>query len=100
MTDPRHLLEAIDRTRERHGFMTLAEMLALAERGNVVFDPFSTLVARDAVIGRNNVFHPNTRFDCRADAGLRIGSGNAFHGNTIVEAATGDRKSTRLNSSH
>src|SRR3546814_3972257 len=61
----------------------------LAERGNVIFDPFSTLVARDAVIGRNNVFHPNTRFDCRADAGLRIGSGNAFHSNTLVEAATG-----------
>src|SRR3546814_15091717 len=39
MTDPRHLLEAIDRTRERHGFMTLAEMLALGEGGHVVFDP-------------------------------------------------------------
>src|SRR3546814_19418223 len=64
-------------------------MLALADSGNVIFDPFSTLIARGAVIGRNNVFHPNTRFDCRADAGLRIGSGNAFHGNTIVEAATG-----------
>src|SRR3546814_1922193 len=103
-------------------------MLALADSGNVIFDPFSTLIARGAVIGRNNVFHPNTRFDCRADAGLRIGSGNAFHSNTVVEAATSaivigdgnlfgegtvcmkanapgaaitiDRKSTRLNSSH
>src|SRR3546814_14155803 len=89
MPDQGKLLEAIDRTRERHGFLTLAEMLALADSGNVIFDPFSTLIARDAVVGGNNVFHPNTRFDCRADAALRIGSGNVFHSNTVFEAGTG-----------
>src|SRR3546814_18491573 len=68
MPDQGKLLEAIDRTRERHGFLTLAEMLALADSGNVIFDPFSTLIARDAVVGGNNVFHPNTRLDCRAAA--------------------------------
>src|SRR3546814_19886521 len=88
MTDHGKLLAAIDRTRERHGFLTLAEMLALADSGNVIFDPFSTLIARGAVIGRNNVFHPNTRFDFRADAALRIGPGNAFHCTHVVAAAT------------
>lgn len=88
MTVQGKLLEAIDRTRERHGFLSLAEMLALEDSGNVIFDPFSTLIARDAVIGKNNVFHPNARIDCRAEAALRIGSGNIFHSNTVVEAAT------------
>lgn len=89
MTDHAKLLETIDRTRERNGFLTLAEMLALEDSANVVFDPFSTLIARDAEIGRDNVFHPNTRFICSADARLRIGSSNLFHSNTVVEATTG-----------
>src|SRR3546814_15191693 len=42
MTDPRHLLEAIDRTRERHGFLWLAEMPAPEGHGHAGFDPPST----------------------------------------------------------
>jgi hypothetical protein len=89
MPDHGELLKAIDRTREWHGFLTLAETLALEDSDNVIFDPFSTLIARGAVIGKNNVFHPNTRIDCRAEAALKIGSGNIFHSNTVIEAATG-----------
>jgi hypothetical protein len=90
MTDQGRLLSAIDRTRDRHGFLTLPEMLALEDSGNVVFDPFSTLIARGTVIGNDNVFHPHTRFDRRAGAALRIGSGNVFHSNTVIESGTND----------
>lgn len=89
---PNHgeLLKAIDRTRERHGFLSLTETLALEDSGNVIFDPFSTLISCRAVIGTLNVFHPNIRADCRGGATLHIGSGNVFHSNTVIEAAAND----------
>lgn len=89
MTDLRHLLNSIDERRRRGGFLSVAETLALAESDNVVFDPFSTLISRQAVIGARNVIHPNVRLDCREAAELRIGSNNVFCGNTAIEAATG-----------
>src|SRR3546814_11973816 len=73
MTDPRHLLEAIDRTRTRHGFLPLAEMLPLAECGNVVFDPFYPLGAPSAGIRKNNVCHPNHRLNSPPHTGPRTG---------------------------
>jgi bifunctional N-acetylglucosamine-1-phosphate-uridyltransferase/glucosamine-1-phosphate-acetyltransferase GlmU-like protein len=88
MTDQGKLLEAIDRTRERHGFLSLAQTLALQDRGNVIFDPFSTLISRRATIGEDNVFHPNTRVDCQEGATLRIGSRNLFHSGTVIEVAS------------
>lgn len=77
----------IDRAREEAGFLSLEETAALIENGNVIFDPFSTLIARDAVIGKHNTFYPNTRVARHEGAVLEIGSGNVFHSNTVIEAS-------------
>ncbi|GAB4393026.1 MAG: hypothetical protein Tsb0032_10850 [Kiloniellaceae bacterium] len=79
--------DSMDRARKQAGLLGLSEMNALADRGNVIFDPFSTLISRDALIGSRNVFHPNTRLLCQGGARLRVGSGNIFHNNTVVEAS-------------
>ena len=79
--------ESMDRARQQANLLTLSEVAALEERGNVVFDLFSTLISRGVLIGARNIFYPNTRLLRQADAALEIGSGNIFHSNTVIEAA-------------
>jgi hypothetical protein len=83
------LIEIVDRTRLARGFLSVGETLALEARGNTILDPFSTLVARDVRIGRDNLFEPNVQLLCHASARLVIGDGNAFHPGTRIEAAAG-----------
>lgn len=89
MTDLQDLLTTVDAGRRRGGFLSVAETLALAQSANIVYDPFSALISRDAVIGERNVIHPNVRLECREGAELRIGSDNVFCSNTAIEATTG-----------
>jgi NDP-sugar pyrophosphorylase family protein len=70
------------------GFLPLAEMLHLAE-GNIIFDPFSTLISRFAQIGTGNVFHPCVTLIARAEAPLTIGDGNVLHTGTLLAAEAG-----------
>ncbi len=79
----------VDDLRRAHGLMTLDQIADLAARGNVVFDPFSTLIAAAARIGTGNVFHPCVTIDCAPGGDLVIGDGNLFHANTTVVAETG-----------
>ena len=80
-------IQLINRAREQAGFLSLEETAALVSSGNIVFDPFSTLISRKVAIGAQNVFHPNTRIACHEDAMVEIGSGNVFHSNTVIEAS-------------
>ena len=59
----------IDASRRKHGFRCVAETIALAET-NTIFDPYSTLTARDAEIGSGNVFYPGVVL--RLDGGARV----------------------------
>lgn len=82
------LIEQLDRTRLAHGFRTIEQTMALTDRDNVIFDPFSTLVAVEADIGARNVFYPHTCL--RALPGLlSIGDGNVFHSGTTLQAREG-----------
>ncbi|MFE9603175.1 hypothetical protein [Streptomyces hokutonensis] len=83
------IIGLMDEHRRRNGFLTLVGMAALAET-NTVFDPFSTLIADDAVIGEGNTFFPGVVVRC--DGGTcSVGSGNTFHPSTLVIAANGGR---------
>ncbi len=75
--------------RRRQGLLTLDEILALAERGNVIYDPHSLLVSRRAIIGRHNVFFPNVTLFCGETQNLSIGDRNIFHAMTLMDAADG-----------
>ena len=79
----------VDDLRRARGLMTLDQIAALVARGNVVFDPFSTLIAAAARIGTGNVFHPCVTVDCTPGADLVIGDGNLLHANTTLVAETG-----------
>ncbi|MFF3071195.1 hypothetical protein ACFVSN_01585 [Kitasatospora sp. NPDC057904] len=83
------MFELMDEQRRTNGFRTLGEMAVLAET-NTVFDPFSTLIARDAEIGEGNTFFPGVVVRC--DGGTcSIGSGSTFHPSTLLLAADGGR---------
>ncbi|MEV0736930.1 hypothetical protein AB0I51_13380 [Streptomyces sp. NPDC050549] len=83
------IIDLMDEHRRRNGFLTLAGMAVLAET-NTVFDPFSTLIADDAVIGEGNIFFPGVVVQC--DGGTcSIGSGNTLHSSTLVIAANDGR---------
>jgi hypothetical protein len=79
----------VDEVRRARGLMTLAEIADLVARGNVVFDPFSTLIAATARIGTGNVFHPCVTLEVSPEAELVIGDDNLFHPTTVIGAATG-----------
>jgi NDP-sugar pyrophosphorylase family protein len=83
------IFEALDDMRRRRGLLELAEVMALAERGNVILDPFSTLISRAVEIGRDNRFEPNVQLLCAASTSLRVGDANTFCAATRLDASTG-----------
>jgi hypothetical protein len=77
--------DKLDEMRRGQGYLSLAETLALADRGNVVLDPFSLLIGSGVTIGAGNIFYPNVTI-----AGtVAIGDGNTFHSGTALFAAGG-----------
>lgn len=81
------VLKQIDDVRRARGLLTIEETLALSARGNVIFDPYSTLIARGVQIGRDNSLHPNVQL--LGLAPLSIGDGNTLYPGTRIEAVTG-----------
>jgi hypothetical protein len=77
----------LDQVRVGQGYLTLAETLALVDRGNAVFDPFSLLVGRAVTIGSHNVFYPNVTIG--GEGAVTIGDRNTFHSGTALFAAGG-----------
>lgn len=82
----------LDEVRRLKGLLTLAELIDLSQRGNVVFDPYSVLISARAVIGRDNTFYPGAYLLCSGAGRLEIGDGNIFHSNTLIEATHGNIK--------
>lgn len=83
------LVAKINETRRALGLLEIEAVLALSERGNIVLDPFSTLISRDAQIGSGNVFYPCVSILCSTSGQLVIGDGNTFHTGTWIAAETG-----------
>lgn len=79
----------LDQARQKNGFMTIAETLALMQNDNIIYDPFSTLIARNAQIGRGNVFYPNTRLETSPGTLLSVGNENVLFSGTVICSANG-----------
>jgi hypothetical protein len=77
----------LDQVRIDQGYLTLAETLALVDRGNAVLDPFSLLIGRSVSIGSRNIFYPNVTIG--GEGAVAIGDRNTFHSGTALFAAGG-----------
>lgn len=78
------LFAAINKQRADAGYLTLNELLALADTDNVVFDPFSTLISRLVTLGDGNQFFPNCHIKAMASGAIAVGSSNIFYANTSL----------------
>lgn len=79
----------LDKVRHDHGYLTLAETLALIDEGNAVLDPFSILIGRGVALGSRNTFYPNVTIACEAGGTIAIGDQNTFHSGTSLFAVAG-----------
>ncbi|MCY0999959.1 hypothetical protein OWM54_22745 [Myxococcus sp. MISCRS1] len=83
------LLAALDAPRRSAGLLTVTEVLALADTGNVIYDPFSVLISRHLKLGEGNVLYPCVTLTCAPTAELRLGNRNVLHTGTLLAAETG-----------
>ena len=83
------LIDLIDEQRSKLGYLSISALMALTKAGNAILDPFSTLISIHADIGRDNIFHPAVRLDAASPGILKIGSGNTFYSNTVIDAQDG-----------
>lgn len=86
---PSGLIDLIDQQRSKLGYLSISALMALTRTGNVILDPFSTLISIHADIGRDNIFYPAVRLDATSPALLEIGSRNTLYGNTVIDAQDG-----------
>ncbi|MTH95631.1 AraC family transcriptional regulator [Roseibium sp. RKSG952] len=81
--------EKIDAARIACGFLTVRETLEVLE-GNLVLDPFSTLVSASVGFGRNNVIYPGVTLRASGAAAIVFADENTLHAGTLIEASHGD----------
>jgi len=83
------ILQAINLARSRLDLMKVQDVLELAERDNLIFDPFSVLISKQVKIGNNNIFYPCVTLVRKDDFELAIGDRNIFHTGTMIAAELG-----------
>ncbi len=82
-------LDNLDTLRERAGFLTVGETIALFERGVLALDPFSILIGRDVEFAGACRIEPGVVLEARNGGHLRIGVDAAFGMGTKVQAYGG-----------
>jgi hypothetical protein len=79
----------LDAAREGGGFLGIAQVVALSDRGITIFDPFSTLVSRRAEIGAGCVLYPMVTVECDEASVCLLGTGNTLLPGTRIVATGG-----------
>ncbi len=79
----------LNAARERLGFLDISQTIALNQEGNIVLDPFSTLISRGVRLGSGNVIYPSAILECDAPGILTIGDNNIFRSGTEIAALGG-----------
>lgn len=82
-------LSLIDSQRKKNGFLSVLELLELQASGNIILDPFSTLISSLVEIGQNNKFYPNVIIENNTVGNLTVGNGNIFYPNSLFFAEQG-----------
>lgn len=78
------LFEYMNRVREEHGYRTLSDLLELGKK-NTIFDIFSVLIGRSAVLGINNIIYPNVVIKGKTS----IADSNILFTGTNIQALNG-----------
>jgi hypothetical protein len=80
------MISLINKSRRKNDFLLIDEILSLSKT-NIILDPFSLLISRNAIIGMNNTFFPNVIIQTRNKGKIYIGSSNKiFPGTNIMSA--------------
>ncbi len=69
------MIEKLNQHRSTLGFLTLEEML---ESDNIFLEPFSILISRHVVLGKNNTFYPSTVLQTLGQGSITLGDNNTF----------------------
>lgn len=78
-----------DEQRRAAGLRTVDEVLALAETGTVVLDPYSVLVGVRVRLGTANVLYPGVLIQCDHDSDCILGEQNTLFPGVFVSATGG-----------
>lgn len=81
----------LDAARRAAGLLTVDQVVALADRGVTVFDPFSTLVGERVELGEGCVLYPGTVLECDAESACVLGRDNLLAPGTRILAVHGGR---------
>ena len=82
-------IQQLNNLRQEKGFMTIDEIMALVDNGNIIFDPLSVLISVSAVIGKGNTLYPCISLQVTEGSTLQIGDNNIFYSNTFFLADKG-----------
>ncbi|MBV6696325.1 hypothetical protein KV557_04180 [Kitasatospora aureofaciens] len=91
ITESDELWHRLDVIRRERGLLTPGELLALADQGVAVLDPFSVLVSRRVVLRTGTVLYPGAAIECDERSAVALGPGNTLHGGTRITATGGGR---------
>ncbi|MES0880066.1 AraC family transcriptional regulator [Roseibium sp. SCP14] len=80
--------EKIDAARQVRGFLPISRMMALLD-GNLVLDPFSTLISAGVSFGKDNVLYPGVTLLASKETTISLGNANILHSGTLVSASHG-----------
>lgn len=81
------IIDQIDLQRQQSGFLTVTQVLALADQGNRILDPFSVLISQNCKIGTDNLFYPNVTLEADPPSHIQIGDRNVFYQNSHLRAS-------------
>jgi acetyltransferase-like isoleucine patch superfamily enzyme len=88
-TDLERLLRKVDASRRSLGFLEVGTMVALADRGIHLLDPFSILISPQAEIEPGAVLSPIVVLDIGAGGAIHIGAGTRLFSGTHIRADGG-----------
>lgn len=81
--------EKIDAARLACGFLTIEETVQRLD-GNLLLDPFSTLVSSGVSFGKNNIIYPGVTLETSGEGAISFGDNNILHSGTRFSASFGN----------
>lgn len=80
----------INLQRTRKNYLSIEETIELTQKGNTILDPFSVLISKNVIIGKNNIFYPNVIIEINDIVScITLGNNNIFYPQTFLLAENG-----------